>query len=160
MPIISNVTTKRANLSWTSPDKKINLYDLILLADGKQIATKTYSAQIAKEGWTGDVETYQKPGRDGTTNTFIKQVKKEESTYTKGNSKASSNDLYTMYLSYAKDLAIALVDTTGFDVDSFNKLLEQVNEGGKFLYDHRPGAEPIKEDTVVPVDGIKVDTYD
>jgi len=65
-----------------------------------------------------------------------------------------------MYLSYAKDLAIALVNTTGFDADSFNKLLEQVSEGGKFLYSHRPGAEPIKEDTVIPVEEIKVDTYD
>lgn len=52
-------------------------------------------------------------------------------------------DQFTMYLSYAKDLAVALVETKeGFTTDKYGELLEEVTAGGKTLYNDRPGAEP------------------
>lgn len=55
-----------------------------------------------------------------------------------------SFDSFTMYLSYAKDLAVALVGTKeGFTADKYGELLEEVTAGGKTLYNDRPGAEPI-----------------
>jgi hypothetical protein len=163
MPIIKNATTKSSSLTWTSPDQKINLYSLVLLVNGQSVATKTYSGQIASEGWTGDVETYQKTGKDGKPTTFVKQIKKD-SPYQRGDSKSTPQDMYTMYLSYAKDLAIALVNTTGFDNESFNELLKNVTEGGNYLYGHRPGAEPVEEpeDKIIELNDqpIQVDIYD
>lgn len=52
------------------------------------------------------------------------------------------SDPFTMYLSYAKDVAVALIGTKdGFDADKFADILEQVELGGKTLYGSRPGAE-------------------
>lgn len=57
-------------------------------------------------------------------------------------------DNFTMYLSYAKDLVVALQTTSGYDSVEFGKLLEATIKGGKALYDRRPGApappEPIQ----------------
>lgn len=51
-------------------------------------------------------------------------------------------DPFTMYLSYAKDIAVALIGSkAGYDEEMFGKILEDVTAGGKTLYDDRPGAE-------------------
>lgn len=53
------------------------------------------------------------------------------------------SDPFTMYLSYAKDVAVALTATKeGFSEDKFAEILEAVITGGKTLYGSRPGAEP------------------
>lgn len=60
-----------------------------------------------------------------------------------------SDDPFTMYLSYAKDLAVAKVNTTaalGNEVPSYTDLLDQVLAGAYQLYEGRPGAEPAKAD--------------
>lgn len=57
----------------------------------------------------------------------------------------SDADKFTMYLSYAKDVAVALIGTKeGFDADKFADILDQVEVGGKVLYSSRPGAEETK----------------
>lgn len=62
------------------------------------------------------------------------------------------SDPFTMYLSYAKDIAVALIATKdGFDSEKFGAILEEVIAGGKTLYNERPGAETKedkKEDTL------------
>lgn len=57
-------------------------------------------------------------------------------------------DSFTMYLSYAKDVAVALITTKeGFNEDVYAKVLDSVITGGKTLYDNRPGAEPAQGST-------------
>ena len=53
-----------------------------------------------------------------------------------------------MYLSYAKDLAVALIETKGFEQKVFDDLLDAVAEGGDKLFNHRvnpPEEENIKD---------------
>lgn len=51
-----------------------------------------------------------------------------------------SQDPFTMYLSYAKDVAVALIGSKGgYSDETFAKILEDVMLGGKTLFDTRPG---------------------
>lgn len=61
---------------------------------------------------------------------------------TKTSTGTKSFDQFTMYLSYAKDLIVALQETGGYDEAKYNELLTATVKGGKALYTHRPGAEP------------------
>lgn len=52
------------------------------------------------------------------------------------------SDPFTMYLSYAKDVAVALIGSkNGYDAEKFAEVLDDVITGGKTLYGSRPGAE-------------------
>lgn len=54
-----------------------------------------------------------------------------------------NSDPFTMYLSYAKDVAVALIASkNGYDASKFAEVLDDVITGGKTLYGSRPGAEP------------------
>ena len=56
------------------------------------------------------------------------------------------SDPFTMYLSYSKDVAVALLNTKeGFTEEKFSDVLEAVITGGKTLYGSRPGAEETEE---------------
>lgn len=85
-----------------------------------------------------------------------------------GSSKGFNSDPFTMYLSYAKDIVVALVGSKeGYDPDKFIQLLDDVAAGGKTLYDGRPGnekaekaAEPVKAAETKPVDDRPVDIQD
>lgn len=57
-----------------------------------------------------------------------------------GSAKKFDGDNYTMYLSYAKDIAIACVGIGS--LDTFEKLIEAADKGAKVLYAGRPGAAP------------------
>jgi hypothetical protein len=60
-----------------------------------------------------------------------------------GTTSKFKDDPYTMYLSYAKDVAVALINSAdGFNKKKFDTILGYLSEGGKGLYDNRPGAEP------------------
>lgn len=61
------------------------------------------------------------------------------------------SDQFTMYLSYAKDVAVALIAKDG-NLDKFGTVLEEVAEGGRFLYDNRHGAEASKPKDVAPTE--------
>lgn len=56
------------------------------------------------------------------------------------------NSPFTMYLSYAKDIAVAHITSNKgvLDATAFGESLEHVILGGKTLYDHRPGG-PAKD---------------
>lgn len=159
---------------WSKGDLTIS--EVTLDVGGKTTKAKTYSKAIATPGWEGEVETYEKQGRNGAE-TFLKQPQKEggfqKSTGSTGASSVPKKefDNFTMYLSYAKDLVVALQQTSGFEKDEFEKLLEATIKGGKALYAHRPGAEqapapkPVEDempadfllDNVIPVDDVSME---
>lgn len=69
-----------------------------------------------------------------------------------GGSKSYSKpqgDNFTMFLSYAKDLANTLLQLDGeIDDKKFEKVLTQVANAGKYLYANRPGQEPAPTETL------------
>jgi hypothetical protein len=82
-----------------------------------------------------------------------------QSTTSTGRSDTKSFDSFTMYLSYAKDLAVALLASDeAFDSDKYGLLLEEVIAGGKTLYNDRPGAEPKVEPQLTQADVEKDDS--
>lgn len=140
------VTTKNAEKVWEKGD--LAIFKLTLDYQGQQMSAKTYSKTIANVGWSGTVETYEKQGRNGGE-TFVKQPPKEggfqsqqgsrQSGYGGGGSKSSS-DNYTMYLSYAKDIAIACITAGKFNDKLYDELIQAVEAGGTELYASRPDA--------------------
>lgn len=58
-----------------------------------------------------------------------------------------NDDPFTMYLSYAKDIAVALIGTKeGYDQEKLSSILDDVLAGGKVLYEGRPsaGSKPVE----------------
>lgn len=153
---VLEVTTKSAEEVWKSPDGKITMFKLLLDFEGKPFEAKTYSKAIATEGWSGEVESYEKAGKNGTE-TFVKQPQKEGGWQGSGSgsggggkSFAKPQDQFTMFLSYAKDLASFCVADGKFDPKLYAELLESVAAGGAQLYAARPTAEPEAKAQVDP----------
>lgn len=151
MPILENVTTKSAEEVWRGGDRTI--WKVVMDVQGKEFKAKTYSSVIASSDFTGDVLTYDKPGKFGSE-TFVKQAPKEDAaqsplraTATPTGSLASGK--YEMYLSYSKDLLVALQQTTGFDQTAFDKLLQAAIDGANTLYAARPDAPKTQKSQVV-----------
>lgn len=66
-----------------------------------------------------------------------------QSSQTSTGSRQTNSDPFTMYLSYAKDLAVALIASKGgYDEEQYAKVLDDVIDGGYTLYEKRPGGEP------------------
>lgn len=72
------ITTKRSSEIWKSPDGQRKIHEVIMKVDGQDELFKanTFSDSIAVEGFTGEVETYEREGKGGSQ-TFVKQVQKE-----------------------------------------------------------------------------------
>lgn len=164
MPEFSAVT-KLSESIWKSPDGQREIFKVTLEVDGQPMVAKTYSKDISVIGWSGDVETYEKTGNRGSE-TFVKQPPKEggfsagsgsQSSTTAGQSTIRptgkpSFDNFTMYLSYAKDIAVAMIKDGKLDEAAYGVVLAAVAAGGESLYDRRPDAPKKEEDTVHPVD--------
>lgn len=133
------VTTKSAEQVWTSPDGKMTIFKVSLEMDGKTFGAKTYSKAIATEGWSGTVESYEKQGRNGAE-TFVKQPQKEGG-WSGGRGGGKPQDQFTMFLSYAKDLAVACIWDGKFNEKVYTELLDAVSAGGAQLYASRPEAK-------------------
>jgi hypothetical protein len=73
--ILENVTVKEAKEIWRSPDGQRTISELKLDYQGNTITAKTYSKNLTL-GWSGNLESYEKPGRNGVE-TFVKQPPKE-----------------------------------------------------------------------------------
>lgn len=164
MPTL-RVETKTSNSVWRSPDGQREIFEVGLDYNGAMLKAKTYSKDISSVGWSGDVESYEKESRNGSE-TFVKQPQKEgfqggggstrsgtspssQSGYGAGGGK---DDQFTMYLSYVKDIVVAMLATKeGFDEGKFGELLAAVSVGGKTLYDDRPGQEPKQEATQLDI---------
>lgn len=139
------IQTKQAKQVWQSPDGQRTIFELLMESDGKEFKAKTYSREIATENWSGTVETYEKPGRNGSE-TFVKQPPKEDfqrpSSGSQGGYKGGSSkpmpDPFTMYLSYAKDLVVAqLAQGNKLEMDACVQL---VLGSAYELYENRPEA--------------------
>lgn len=84
-----NVTTVEGKKIWESPDGQRKIYEVVLdVGNGKTAKAKTYSEAIARNGFNGEVETYEKENRSGGVDTFVKQPPKEGGGY--GGSSTSS----------------------------------------------------------------------
>lgn len=131
--------TVSAEKVWSTPDGKKTIWSVGLDINGKQFIAKTYSQKISVVGWSGTLETYEKEGRNGHE-TFVKQPQQEQSYGgSHSNSHAPKGDSFTMYLSYVKDLASALI-ASNKSLDELPAIVEQVALEGKHLYALREGA--------------------
>jgi hypothetical protein len=149
MPTFTNAKVLSSTQIWASPDGQRKIYELnIQLDTGQTVTAKSYSDRLTT-GFVGDIETYEKPGRNGVE-TFAKQAPKEGG-FTpggggfKGGGAKPMADPFTMYLSYAKDIAVAMIaknDVGQLDEKKFGEVLAIVLKGGHTLHDGRPGAEP------------------
>ena len=152
--------TKLSESVWRSPDGQREIFKVTLEVDGQPMVAKTYSKDISAIGWSGTVDTYEKQGTRGSE-TFVKQPPKEggftpqQASSPKSTGVASSKpsfDNFTMYLSYAKDVAVAMIKDGKLDEAAYGAVLEAVAAGGETLYDHRPDAPKKEKDTVHAVD--------
>lgn len=155
MPIVKNVKVKSASIVWTSPDGQRKLSEVVFDVEGQEFTAKTYSETLAVVGWSGDVETEERAGRGGLEQ-FVKQAPREEgqpipvkpaSTPTEPTSSPArsyqgrDNLPHTMYLSYAKDLAVSMMETGGFDADKYAAIVKVVAQQADVLFNSRPGGE-------------------
>lgn len=141
MPKVSGKVTQSKSV-WRSPDGSREIFELMLDVDGKQFRAKTYSKDISQVGWSGEVETYEKQGRNGSE-TFVKQPPKE-SGWSSGGGRGFGGgqkipvDNYTMYLSYVKDIAVALINGKAYTVERLNEIANDVATAGEMFYEMRP----------------------
>lgn len=151
MPTVQVKTTSSKEV-WKTPDGKMKIHEIELDHNGKSVRAKTYSDAISQVGWEGEVETYEKSGRNGSE-TFVKQPQKEgyQNSQSSGAShqgasyqskrSAPQSDNYTMYLSYVKDIAVALIMQDTYSQEQLARVVEEVGVEGKHLYSLRHGAE-------------------
>lgn len=64
--------------TWQSPDGKINSYDIVVDSNGTRANIHTFSNAIARAGWEGEVEAYEKNGK-----TYVKQPPREDGGFTR-----------------------------------------------------------------------------
>lgn len=147
------VKTVSANEVWSKGD--VTIWELNLEYQGKPVSAKTYSKAIATPGWSGTVETYEKANNRGGSDTFVKQPQKEGygggGGYRGGGGGGKKDaDPFTMYLSYAKDVALAcleissLAKTAGklsFNAELYEEVLAAVEAGGEQLFSGREKAK-------------------
>jgi hypothetical protein len=149
MPILQNVKTISAEEIWRKGDRVI--HEVVLQIGDKQFKAKTYSGAIANTNFSGNIESYEKPNSRGGTETFVRQEQKEGGSHgaypSKGSGARGDSNPFTMYLSYAKDILVALIAAQTYDPAFYHKLLENAVEGGNYLYEHRPDATPSEQST-------------
>lgn len=80
MPILKDITVTNVRQVWQSPDGQRTINEVTMDYEGKEFKANTFSDNIAVEGWKGDVETYDKPGKQGSQ-TFVKQAPKKDDGY-------------------------------------------------------------------------------
>lgn len=158
------VKTVSGEKVWSTPDGKIKIFTVVLDYDGKPVSAKTYSEAIATPGWEGEVESYEKQGRNGMQ-TFVKQPPKEDGSYSPkgtgssgtsggaGRSSYQPKDEKAIQAMWSISQAVALL--TGL---SDGKLLKgdvvgEVEAKAQQLFNmvDRVKATPSDLDTVVPV---------
>jgi hypothetical protein len=125
------VTTKTSEQVWSSPDGTRKIHKLVMEYEGKPVAAKTYSDVIAKEGWSGTVDTYEKEGRNGLE-TFVRQVPKEGGNYGGG---GGSRPAYQPKDEKAIQAMWAISQAIAFNSNSKAQVaIEQVEQDAKNLF--------------------------
>lgn len=142
MPLFKITVTEEPKLVWTSPDGTRKIHDIVFDIEGASDPgrAQTFSDVIATKGWSGEVEVYEK-----NNNQYVRQAPKQ-SGYSGGGGggRGAPADPHTMYVSYAKDLAIASVGQNQaglnfFNKDMFNDLVESVANAGNTLMASKTG---------------------
>lgn len=111
------VKTSTAQSIWKSPDGQREIFEVHLEHNGQQFKAKTYSRDISNIGWEGTVETYEKPGRNGSE-TFVKQPPKEGGFSGGGFRRGGSpKDEKAIQAMWAIGQAVALIGSGGADAD-------------------------------------------
>lgn len=159
------VTTKSSEQVWSSPDGQRKIYKLMLDYEGKEFVANTYSDAISQAGWSGLVETYEKPSNKPNmpAQTFVKQPPKEgASSGSYGGSGAhgfsgKQDSPFTMYLSYAKDILIAKIAVGEYADEPLEALNKELLSSGYQLYDARPEAGGPPENKEPKQDNILAD---
>ena len=136
MPLFKAVTRK-STVAWKSPDGQRTIHEVVLEVEGEPFKTQTFSEKIAEVGFEGEVEVYDKNGKQ-----FVRQAPKEG--YTSGTGASSygqrgggvARDSFTMYMSYAKDLLVACINRG--DKISYEDAIQEVIGAGHTLYEARP----------------------
>jgi len=139
MALVKGITRKSTE-AWKSPDGQRTIYEVVLEVEGEPFKTQTFSEKIAQEGFEGELEVYEKNGKQ-----FVRQAPKEDSQYGgrsggaySGGKSFTPKDQFTMYLSYAKDLMVACIARG--DKITFEEAVSQTIGAGHTLYDDRPDA--------------------
>src|ERR1035438_9408340 len=123
MPVFQGCKTVSSKEVWKSPDGQRTIYEIVFTFEGKEIKASTFSDKILETGWTGDLESYEKNDR-----TFVKQHREEQAGggYSRGGGGSRPMaDPFTMYLSYAKDLSVAMLDPLATKPKSYEDLIKQ-----------------------------------
>lgn len=123
---------------WASPDGQRTMFEVTMQVNGQTVVAKTWSGAVSKIGWSGQLESYDKANNQGGTDTFVKQPQKEGGFGGKSGGAKFEKDPFTMYLSYAKDVAVAMLKDGKLDEDAYGKVLEAVLSGGQALFAGRP----------------------
>lgn len=134
MPSIEllNAKTVWVGEPYQVPGTDIRIWKIKLEINGQRDTYSTMSQAVATDGFAGDLELYTNDkGKE-----YVRQLKKPDSPGVA----QGHGDQFTMYLSYAKDLVVALQESSGFDKELFKTLLSATIKGGKALYNARPGA--------------------
>lgn len=154
MPRLENVKITGAEEVWKSPDGQRTIHEVTFDYEGHPMKAKTYSSAIAAIGWSGTLESYEMEGKGGRpSQTFVKQPPKEggftgsfntSNTAARGTGTAPTGlkpfDNYTMYLSYVKDIAVALINSKAYTVERLNEIASDVANTGEAFYNQRPDA--------------------
>ena len=112
-----HVRIKKAQEVWKSPDGQRVIYSLIMSVPGvdKDVGAKTYSKAIATDGWEGDIESYEKPGKNGPE-TFVKQIPKEGGFQRQPKDEAAIKSMWSI------GQAVNYIATTGGNFDDIEAM--------------------------------------
>lgn len=139
-----NILTLNSKQIWQSPDGSRTLFEVMFTSEdealaGKHVKAQTYSQAIAETGWSGEVESYKKSDKQGNIQTYLRQPPKETGYSNLAPSKSSQVNkefnTQTMYYSYAKDVAVALVEGPGLTTQRFEDAINLIILGGDKLFD-------------------------
>lgn len=138
-------TIEEGEKIWQKGNRTI--WQVTMSIDGGQSEIyKTYSKAIAAEGFEGEVELYSRTNFQGKDEKFVKQPLDKGSQKQFGQAslgEPAGRTNFEMYLAYAKDIAVALIETSGLTPEAYAKALKAVSRGAVTLYEARPdGSKP------------------
>lgn len=141
-----HVSTTNSQQIWQSPDGKRTIWEVTLqAADGSDYKLKTYSPEVAKLGFKGDVRSYLNPRGDR----FVRQVAKQPHEGA-GNYKRDDNAIKAQWaIGQAINLASVKMDKDAITMP----VIEQY---AKELY---ATVSRVKGDSLTPEEEAEADSY-
>lgn len=144
------ITTLDSKQVWQSDDGQITKYEITFTSDehvGQTIRAFSFSKKVAEKGFIGAVEAYKKSNSRGILETLLKQPMRGSEPQTATTTDNSSSRPYvtapapkygsnerTMYTSYAKDLVMKQLETSGFDKEKLITMAMAIGKAADILY--------------------------